>query len=411
MSISRLARLRTLLWTVHRWIGIGLGLLLVPIAASGALLLFKDTLDAQLHPARYAVSGVEVAQPVSGYLAAAQLALAPGARPLAVRFPEHVGAPVTVLARTPAPAEGGPARLLTVYLDPPTARALDVVDFRSSLFGLLHQFHENLTIPEYSGRQIGGWVAVGMLTLSLTGIWLWWPRNAALFSGLRWRRTPATTTNLHHLFGFWISLPLAAVSATGIYLAFPQTARSVMTAVAPMNPPTRGQLGAQPAREAKLTPDAALAAVLAAQPGTQPAAIFLPTVSTATGERGGAARRNQAQRGEDTAATTSANAVWRVQLREQSGERITVTVDDRSGAVHPLPDQLAGDRAAQWIRWIHEGGELGPVWRTVVLLTGIFPTIFAMTGLLMWLRGRRQRRAMARLGGQASVQATLQAAE
>jgi uncharacterized iron-regulated membrane protein len=59
MSISRLARLRTLLWTVHRWIGIGLGLLLVPIAASGALLLFKDTLDAQLHPARYAVSGVE----------------------------------------------------------------------------------------------------------------------------------------------------------------------------------------------------------------------------------------------------------------------------------------------------------------------------------------------------------------
>ena len=82
-----------------------------------------------------------------------------------------------------------------------------------------------------------------------------------------------------------------------------------------------------------------------------------------------------------------------------------------SGAVHPLPYQLAGDRAAQWIRWIHEGGELGPVWRTVVLLTGIFPTIFAMTGLLMWLRGRRQRRAMARLGGQASVQATLQAAE
>ena len=40
------ARMRTVLWTLHRWIGIGFALLLVPIAVSGALLVWHDNLDA-----------------------------------------------------------------------------------------------------------------------------------------------------------------------------------------------------------------------------------------------------------------------------------------------------------------------------------------------------------------------------
>ena len=70
-------------------------------------------------------------------------------------------------------------------------------------------------------------------------------------------------------------------------------------------------------------------------------------------------------------------------------------VDDRSGAVERLPDPLAGDRAAQWIRWIHEGSHSGPVWQIVVFLTGVFPLVFAVTGVMMWLRGRRSREAIA----------------
>lgn len=69
-----------------------------------------------------------------------------------------------------------------------------------------------------------------------------------------------------------------------------------------------------------------------------------------------------------------------------------VLVDDASGATRSMPDPLAGDRAAQWIRWLHEGSNSGHMWRFVVLLTGVFPPIFAVTGVTMWFRGRRQRR-------------------
>ena len=169
---------------------------------------------------------------------------------------------------------GGRA-FVTVFLDPPTAAVLDVMEFRSSFIGFLHVFHENLTIPQYSGRQIVGWAGVGMLVLSLTGIWLWWPRGGGFLRGLRWTRSSRFTFNLHHLLGFWISLPLAVVSLTGIYLSFPQTAREFMSSVAAMNP--QGQRGfGEIAQQTALTPDRALDVRAKAEPNARPLTLFLP---------------------------------------------------------------------------------------------------------------------------------------
>jgi uncharacterized iron-regulated membrane protein len=403
--MTKPARLRTFWWTLHRWIGLGLMILLVPIAVSGALLVWHDPLDAVIHPSRYAVTGTQLLQP-SAYLAGATAALEGSAQPAAVRFPEDEGWPVIVMARGAPRVEGGPMRFINIYLDPPTARTLDVVDFRSSLIGWLHRFHENLTIPEYSGRAIVGWAGVGMLILSLTGIWLWWPRNGAFPPGLRWRRSPQTTTNLHHLLGFWISIPLAVVSFTGIYLGFPQTARQVMSSIAPMNPQGQRPGFGTAARDARLTPDAALSAALASQPDARPAVIFLPMARATTGDRARAPGAEREGRGEGG---TPAGLVWRVQLRNTaSGETATVMVDDRSGAVERQPVPLAGDRAAQWIRWIHEGSHSGPVWQFAVFLTGVFPLVFAVTGVIMWWRGRRIRKDAA---SRTSTRGELQAAE
>src|SRR5215813_12446151 len=261
MADTRAARLRRLWLNVHLWIGAGLAALLVPISLSGAILVWHDELDVWVNPQRYAVTGTEVVQPTSIYLDKAAEAVAKDPANLRagiLRYPE-AGWPVRVTMRGQSRDAGARPRVVTVFLNPPTAAVLDVREFRASFFGFLHVFHENLTIPEYSGRQIVGWVGVGMLIMSLTGIWLWWPRGGNFLRGLRWRRSSLFTFNLHHLLGFWISLPLAAVSATGIYLSFPQTARDAMSSIAPMAP--QGQRGFGPvAQRAALTADQALAA-------------------------------------------------------------------------------------------------------------------------------------------------------
>ena len=65
---------RNVLWTIHRWIGVGLVVLLVPVAVSGGLLVFQDEFDALLNPARYATTGSTVMQPTA-YIASASKAL------------------------------------------------------------------------------------------------------------------------------------------------------------------------------------------------------------------------------------------------------------------------------------------------------------------------------------------------
>lgn len=373
MAESRAAKLRRLWLNVHMWIGIGLAVLLIPISVSGGLLVWHDEIDTVLNPQRYAVTGAQMAHPPSVYLAKAAEAVAQDAanlRATGLRYPEP-GWPVRVVTRAQNRGAGGPPRIVTVFLDPPTAAVLDVMEFRSSFIGFLHVFHENLMIAQYSGRQIVGWAGVGMLILSLTGIWLWWPRKGGFLRGLRWTRSSRFTFNLHNMLGFWISVPLAVVSLTGIYLSFPQTARTMMSSMATMNPQgPRGGFGAPVAQRTALNADRVLEIAVQAEPGGRPLALFLPSEA-----RGGGP------------------LTWRLQLARGGGETVNVVVDDRDARAS-VTTPRSGDRVASWIRWIHEGSHSGPVWAVIVFLTGVFPTIFAVTGAIMWLRKRADRKAL-----------------
>lgn len=412
----RAATLRRLWLNIHLWIGVGLAVLLIPISISGGLLVFHDELDALINPQRYAITGSRIALPASDYLAKAAEAVAKNPVDLRVtglRFPQD-GGPMQVGTRAANTQPGTRPRFVTVFLDPPTGNVLDVLELGSSFIGFLHVFHENLMLPQYNGRQIVGWAGVGMLILSLTGIWLWWPRNGGFLKGLRWTRSPRFTFNLHSMLGFWISIPLAAVSLTGIYLSFPQTARDLMSSVATVTPNTRGGFNADVVRQTALTADRALEIARQAEPNATPVVVFLPTQQRAEGNRppeaslAPEANRSEGNRGGEGARNAQGNRSaegggrpagpgpsWRVQLtRVDSGQTVTVIVDDRSGRAAPTVVPQSGDRAASWIRWIHEGSHSGVVWALIVFLTGVFPTIFAVTGIIMWLRKRAGKKAL-----------------
>jgi uncharacterized iron-regulated membrane protein len=377
----------------------------------------------------------------SQYMARVSAVAEPNEVITGMRLPETVRHPVVVIARQETEgATGGRPRSFGYYLDPPTGNVLDKVDFRSSWVGFMHVFHGNLSIPQYSGRQIVGWVGVGMLILSLTGIWLWWSRRGSMASGLKYRRTPHTSHNLHQTLGFWISIPLAVVSLTGIYLSFPQQARSLMSSIAPMAPQARPNFGAPILEKPALTADEALRLARAAEPTLRAATLFLPTAparpkgeqgrakgegakseqgskgeqGSSKGEKGRSKGEQGAKKGEgrdggEGRAREGSSPTWRVLFRDADHNPITVTVDDQGGIARRLPDPLAGNRAAQWMRWIHDGSRGSEVWRFIVFLTGVFPAIFAVTGLMMWLRARRNRRRVA--NAQPASQETLVAAE
>jgi len=360
VSTHRRGSLKRLWRNIHLWLGIGLFILLVPVALSGAILVYHDDIGEFMSTPRDAVAP---SKPTDLALAVdnARKAAGDGFTPMSISFPDDNRVPLTIALRGPAAKGERPVRL-TATIDRHDAHVLSIVNFRNTFFGFMHVFHENLTIPDY-GRSIVGWTGVAMLVLSLTGLYLWWPRHGQWSRAFVWRRSPATSSNLHYMTGFWICFPLALISLTGIYLAWPQQGREVLSSIAPMTEQQRGgprgQVMANPTR----SPSEIFATALA-QPSSTVDAIFYPNPQT---------------------------GAWRVRLREDGKtEPVTIMINDRSGEVSVV-QPLSGDRTASWIRWLHEGSHSGEVWRFVVFLSGIMPAVLGVTGILVWLRQRRQR--------------------
>ncbi|MGZ8283795.1 MAG: PepSY-associated TM helix domain-containing protein, partial [Allosphingosinicella sp.] len=218
MAQSTVFRLRSLWLQVHKWIGLLLAVLIIPISLTGSALVWHDWLDETLHPGRYAVSGAPALTP-AGYADAARRALGPGERVATIRFPEGEG-PVMVSANRPTQPGGGRPVRTNVWLDPADGRVLDTASSNAGAVQVMHVLHGSLMVPGL-GRQIVGWVGVAMFLSCLTGLWLWWPIAGSLRRGFRWKRQNSTSANLHHQMGFWILLPLAMLSFTGAWISFP----------------------------------------------------------------------------------------------------------------------------------------------------------------------------------------------
>jgi hypothetical protein len=153
MAEVTVTRMRKLWFQVHKWIGLLLALAIIPLSLSGAALVWHDWLDETLNPQRYAVSGEATLAP-SAYVSAAKKVLPQGALIATLRYPGEHG-PVMVNA-VDGPAEKGrtPARI-NVWLDPPTARVLDIAGGNDGLVRFLHQLHGSFQIPGF-GRQVVG---------------------------------------------------------------------------------------------------------------------------------------------------------------------------------------------------------------------------------------------------------------
>lgn len=380
--MSLVTRLRRFWLDVHLWLGAALALPIIAICLSGAVLTFHDELERMAYPQRF--GHAEMRAPAADYVEAARAAIGEDFVVTGLRLPAHAGDAVAVPARAKGrPPEGQRPQTRTVFLDPADARVIEVANPRGDFFGVMHVLHGSLMVPGV-GRKIVGWIGWAMTISTLTGIWLWWPRNGAFLQGLRWRRGPRTTFNLHHMTGFWIAIPLLILSLTGVYISFPQSARAFAQNFVAMSPQeARGPGGGgggpggggQPMARTHTSIDGAIAAARAAQPNAQLVAINIPTRTRDGGP-----------------------AMWRADLRGPGGERLQVQIDDATGAARAREERpsLPGDGLALTMRRIHDGVDQHIAWRIVVFLGGVIPALLAVTGIVMWLRRRAARRAVKR---------------
>ena len=376
---------RHALFTVHMWIGLILGLLLAALGLSGSLLVYDDVVSDWLSPPPHAATAGQ-ALPLTmiadiARRAAADQGVEGGAMQIivpqkktdavTVRFNgiSPMGAPPSAQngerrnaerGNRRGPEGAGPrGRGLQMYLDPVSGEVLGSRGFvQPGLLTFAHQLHGNFLMSRETGRPIVGWLGVAMCLLGLSGLVLWWPKRGQWKYAFKVRRTATGLRfhrELHAATGIWIFLVFMAVSFSGVVIAWPQTMGLNSPAFGPRQLPT-----VEPMEGKTMGATEAVIAATTAVPDIKLRSITLP--------------------GRPDRPIT-------VNYLSNGAINAALLVDPYRGKVILVRDN--SERFLAWMRPVHDGS-LGAVWRFLVFLSGLVPTLFIVTGLIMWWK-KRQR--------------------
>lgn len=223
--------LRKLTGTIHRWLGLACGLVVLVSMTAASVFVWDDELTDWYYGDYVFVTARTTAPlPLDRLWQNAQQAV-----------PGHPIEDVQVWAdprrtyafgtqeRQPDTAPGWThwddyQHWERVYVDPYTGRVLGVVDMLRNPIDLTRRLHQNLLLRHDIGHYIVGFAALFVTVLSITGVVLWWPKNRAALKqrfsikwNARWRRV---NYDVHNVGGFYTHLLILLFAVTGLVWTF-----------------------------------------------------------------------------------------------------------------------------------------------------------------------------------------------
>lgn len=364
-------------FTVHRWLGIGLGVWFALVGLTGAILVFEDPIDAWLNPRLLIVAS-------RGKHLSAQTIVerAEAAYPLGlvekIRFPAAAGEVYRLTLRV-KPRRVGAERAEAMF-DPVNgahlgSRSLETIGIAPpDLMRTLYEFHRNVLLGN-SGSNIVGIAGLLLLTSAVTGFVLAAPRTRAALKRIVWinPRTSATRIafDVHRSIGIVFAITLLLATATGATLVYVNYVRDAVSLFSKVEPfptvPWQMQNTSEP-----LQLDRLVANVKSRFP--QHALL----------EIHGSPRQ-------------MAGHLYYLKLPGDVHR-----LGDTLAWINPLSGELmiersprtrtAGEGFMHWLFPLHSGTAFGIAGQIAMAATGVVPLLLVCTGLWVWLRKRRGER-------------------
>lgn len=206
--------------TIHRWLGLILAAIVLAVAASGGLLLFREPYYRAVYPM--------LGNPVTATQTAARA-------DVLTRIEATWQVEGIALVKFPRPGLNayqvwtGDGR--EAFVDSATAVVIDQWHWSERLPALLFELHAHL-FAERTGTVINGIAALLVVFMALTGIILWWParRGAFRLRGALPRRTaPGELLRSHAAVGAVAALPIVMFAATGAAIVFYEPTAQLMS--------------------------------------------------------------------------------------------------------------------------------------------------------------------------------------
>src|SRR3546814_5654313 len=130
-GISKIG-LRNFWLQFHKWIGLLLAVLIIPLSLTGSALVWHDGLDKLVNPGRYAVPAADPRLQPAAYANAARAVLAHGERISSIRVEPGEPGVVTAAPHAQNTANGHPVRTI-LRLHPDDAKELDKAESAGGL--------------------------------------------------------------------------------------------------------------------------------------------------------------------------------------------------------------------------------------------------------------------------------------
>jgi uncharacterized iron-regulated membrane protein len=188
-----------LIWRWHFYAGLFCLPFVLWLTTTGLIYLFKPQLEPLLEQ-RYAHVTTATAQPASAQVAAALRAV-PGSVLNAYVLPSSPQAATRVLV-------GHGSELIRVFVNPATLQVLGVVRENDRFMKVIFYLHGELLLGS-GGSMVVELAASWTILMLVTGLYLWWPRNARLAGTLYPRLRQGKRIfwrDLHAVTGLWISM-------------------------------------------------------------------------------------------------------------------------------------------------------------------------------------------------------------
>jgi uncharacterized iron-regulated membrane protein len=227
-------RLRRVVWTIHRWVGLASGAVVVVVALTGALYALAPEIT-ELYLRRYArvtpPAGDARPLPASVLVARAETAAERAAGPL----PEGSRRWLTLSAARERSAvyvvaPAGSSGWYEVYVDPHRGEVRFVRDMGWDPIGVILRAHQSLLLPAALGRRVVGLAVLLFVVSLLTGAVLWLPRRLRALrrrGALRHRFTIAVRDragrldyDLHRVLGGYALAVALVLALTGLTWSF-----------------------------------------------------------------------------------------------------------------------------------------------------------------------------------------------
>ncbi len=372
---------RKVLLKLHLYISLWLGVFLALAGLTGSLLVYDSALDKWLNSDIMQVNAAEQRRPLLDLIAAANRVSPIKARPSYITIPEEPDDALIVRYQIPSKdkeQKGMNHHFHEVMVNPYTGQVLGDRDRNDSLMSIIVRLHANLLVGN-PGKLLMGITALLTLVLTITGIYLWWPKFSKLKQAFVIKRNASFTRfnfDLHKTVGIYTAVVMLAVALSGVYFNLPGVFKPVVKYFSPLDGMSgmsamMGGVKSKTDTGNAIAPETVISAVEAAYPDIKVQRIFFPA---------------------------NAEDSYRVTARQtdeiRSNGATTIWLDQYSGKFLKVRDPKqfsAGNAFINLQLPLHNGEILGTPGRIMVLITGLAPLLLMITGVIHWLKKRKAK--------------------